>query len=79
MVNTPVRRPFGDPGKTVGDADADALLPANDRADPRGRRRFDEWVGRIATQELDALALENFTNRIDDFHGTSITTRAGVK
>ncbi len=46
----------------VGDADADALLPAQDRADVDCRAGLDHRIARIAGEEFGALALENFGN-----------------
>ena len=59
-------------GKSVGDADADTFLAADDRSDARGRRGFDHGVRRIAGEKLDAFALENFSDNIDDSHRTSL-------
>ena len=49
-----------DAGVAVRDADADALLPAQDGADIERGARLDQRIARIAGQELRALALEDF-------------------
>jgi hypothetical protein len=59
--------------KAVGDADAHPFLATNDGPDARSSRRFDEHIGRIAAKKLDPLALEDFRDRVDDFHMASPT------
>ena len=54
---------------TVGDADADAFLPAQDRADVDCRTGFDHRIARIAGQEFGTLTLENFGNDRSAVHG----------
>ncbi len=44
----------------VGDADADALLPAQDRTDVERGAGLDQRIARIAGEEFGALALEDF-------------------
>jgi len=58
-----------DAGIAVGNADADALLPAEDRADVDGGARFDDRIARITRQEIGLLALENFGNDRSAIHG----------
>jgi len=57
--------------ETICDTDADALLSANDRSNPRTCRGFDQRIGRIAGEEFHTFAFQNFSDDIDDFHGTS--------
>ena len=57
-----------DAGIAVGEADADALLPAQDRADVERRARLDDRVARIAGEELRALALEDFGDDLRAVH-----------
>src|SRR6185295_7096775 len=47
-----------DAAVAVGETDADALLPAQDRPDAERRAGLDDLVARIAGQKLRALALE---------------------
>jgi len=58
----------GDAGKTIGDADADTLLAADDGSDTRHRRGFDHRVSRIAGEKLYAFAFQDFSDHVDDFH-----------
>src|SRR5581483_11408541 len=52
----------------VGDADADAFLPAENRTDVQRRAGLDHLSARIARQKLRALALENFGNNFGAIH-----------
>jgi len=52
----------------VGEADADALLAAQDRPDAERGARLDDLVARIARQEFRALALEDFGDDLCAFH-----------
>jgi hypothetical protein len=63
---------IGYPGEAVGDADADSFLAADDRFDAGRGGRFDQRVGGITGEKLHAFALEDFANRIDDSHRTSL-------
>src|SRR6185295_20395395 len=58
-----------DAAVAVGEADADALLPAQDRPDIQRRARLDDLVARIAGEEFGALALEDFCNDLRAVHG----------
>ncbi len=58
-------------GEAVGDADADALLPADYRPNPGRSRGFDQRISWITGEELHAFAFENLGDHVHDFHGTS--------
>ena len=58
-----------DAGIAVGNADADALLTAQDRANVDRRARFDHGIAWITGKELRTLALENFGNDFGAIHG----------
>ena len=58
----------------VGDADADALLPAQDRADVDRRARLDHLIARITGEKFGAFALENFGNDFGAIHVRSSLT-----
>jgi hypothetical protein len=64
-----------DPGKAIGDADADALLPAQDRPDIKCRAGLDHRVTWIARQEFGAFALEDFGDNFGSVHRTSSLVR----
>ena len=61
-----------DAAEAVGDADADALLPAQNRADVDRRAGLDHRVARIAGQKFGALALENVGNDFGAVHVRSL-------
>ena len=61
-ANTPFFLPRRMRRIAVGDADADALLPAQDRPDVDRGAGLDQRVARIAGQKFRALALEDFGN-----------------
>ncbi len=48
----------------VGDADADALLPAENRTNIERGARLDQGIARIAGEKLGSLALEDFGNDV---------------
>jgi hypothetical protein len=56
--------------EAVGHADADPLLPAQDRAECRCGARFDQRIARVAGEEFRALALEDFGNELGAVHGS---------
>ena len=49
----------GNARKAVGDADADALLPAQNGPDPNSRCRIDQRCGRVGAEKLYPFALQN--------------------
>src|SRR6185503_19888333 len=51
--------------------DTDALLAADDGPNARRSRGLDHRVSRIAGEKLDTLALQDFSDNVDDFHGAS--------
>ncbi len=59
-ANTPLRLPRLMRDVAVRDADADALLPAQDGADVERGAGLDQRIARIAGEELRAFALEDF-------------------
>ena len=63
----------------VGNADADALLTAQDRANVDRRAGLDHGIARIAGQEFRALALENFGNDFGAIHGFRLPGSAKSK
>ena len=52
----------------VGDADADAFLPAQDRTNVERGAGLDDLIARIAGKELGTFALENFGNNFGAVH-----------
>ena len=64
-----------DAAVAVGETDADALLPAQDRPDAERRARLDDLVARIAGQEFRALALEDLGNDCGPVHWHSSVGR----
>ena len=59
----------------VGEADADALLPAEDRADVEGGAALDQRVARIGGEEVRAFAAEDFSDDVCAVHGVSFGWR----
>src|SRR5262249_25033989 len=57
-----------DAAVAVGHADADALLPAQDRPDVERGAGLDQRIARIAGEKLRALALENLGNDFGAVH-----------
>jgi hypothetical protein len=57
-----------DPGISVSDADADALLTTKDRADIDFGAFFDNRIAWVAREEVRSLALENFRNELRAVH-----------
>jgi hypothetical protein len=59
-----------DAAVAVGEAHADALLPAQDGADVERRTRLDDRIARIAGEKIGALALEDLSDDLRAVHGT---------
>jgi hypothetical protein len=57
-----------DPRIAVSDADADALLPAQDRTDVDGGAGLDDRIAWVTRQEFGPLALENVGNHCSAIH-----------
>jgi hypothetical protein len=55
----------------IGHVQAGALLPHQDRPDAGGRAALENVVDRIADDDLDALAAQDFGDGVGDFHDTS--------
>jgi hypothetical protein len=53
----------------VRQADADALLPAQDRTDVERRAGLDQRIARVAGEEICTLAPENFGDDRGSIHG----------
>ena len=58
----------GDPGDRIRHVQADAFLPHHDGTDIGVGGILDQMIDRIAAQNFDALALEDFRNRGAEFH-----------
>ena len=70
--NTPFFLPRFDAAIAVGDADADALLPAEDRANVDRRAGLDDLIARIAGEKFSALDLEDLGNDFGAVHGFAL-------
>ena len=68
MAKTPIRWPETHAADRVGHVQAGALLADDDGADVRLRGGLDDRVDRIADEELDAFALEDLGDRVDNLH-----------
>ena len=60
--------PVGHAGKAVGNPNAHALLPADDRPHAHRGRRVDDGCGREAAQVLNVLALQNIDDSVNSLH-----------
>jgi hypothetical protein len=67
-----------DAGVTVRQADAHALLPAEDRANVEGGAGLDQRVARIAREKLRALAPEDFGDDGGAVHGWFLPCCRGI-
>src|SRR6185437_15911648 len=57
------------PADRIRHVNAGPLLPHDDGPDTSGGGAFDDVVDRIGGQNLNALALEDFPNRVEYLHG----------
>ena len=62
---------IGDARKAIGNAHADALLPAQYGPNTYRRCRINKGRGGVGTEKLHPFALQNVGNRINDFHPES--------
>ena len=67
MQKAPIFSPGRHARNRVGHVQADPLLAHDDRADVRLGGVFQQLVDRIAAEDLDPLALHDFSDSVSDF------------